>query len=176
MTSVGACSATSPVSEVCTLWVSRECVADGIDSFNRVDVLQARPACRRCWECFAQPAQGEVTPTRSASKSIRAARGHGAVVNRVPACTIGPTTGGAAGMAAQRAPRGGRGKFFVLKPLVRCFRPGFDGFERRMGVSRSASPARGFSAMTVWPSGLRRWLKAPVRKGVGSNPTAFNSR
>ena len=29
-----------------------------------------------------------------------------------------------------------------------------------------------FSALTVWPSGLRRWLKAPVRKGVGSNPTA----
>ena len=26
--------------------------------------------------------------------------------------------------------------------------------------------------MTVWPSGLRRWIKAPVRKGVGSNPTA----
>ena len=25
---------------------------------------------------------------------------------------------------------------------------------------------------TVWPNGLRRWLKAPVRKGVGSNPTA----
>ena len=25
---------------------------------------------------------------------------------------------------------------------------------------------------TVWPSGLRRWLKGPVRKGVGSNPTA----
>ena len=25
---------------------------------------------------------------------------------------------------------------------------------------------------TVWPSGLRRWLQAPVRKGVGSNPTA----
>ncbi len=25
---------------------------------------------------------------------------------------------------------------------------------------------------TVWPSGLRRWLKAPVRKGVGLNPTA----
>jgi len=23
--------------------------------------------------------------------------------------------------------------------------------------------------MTVWPSGLRRWLQAPVRKGVGSN-------
>ena len=28
------------------------------------------------------------------------------------------------------------------------------------------------SAWTVWPSGLRRWLKAPFRKGVGSNPTA----
>ena len=27
-------------------------------------------------------------------------------------------------------------------------------------------------APTVWPSGLRRWLKAPGRKGVGSNPTA----
>ena len=26
--------------------------------------------------------------------------------------------------------------------------------------------------MAVWPSGLRRWLQAPVRKGVGSNPTA----
>ena len=26
--------------------------------------------------------------------------------------------------------------------------------------------------MTVWPSGLRRWLQAPVRKGGGSNPTA----
>ena len=24
----------------------------------------------------------------------------------------------------------------------------------------------------AWPSGLRRWLQAPVRKGVGSNPTA----
>ena len=28
---------------------------------------------------------------------------------------------------------------------------------------------------TVWPSGLRRWLKAPFRKGVGSNPTAVTS-
>ena len=25
---------------------------------------------------------------------------------------------------------------------------------------------------SFWPSGLRRWLQAPVRKGVGSNPTA----
>ena len=30
--------------------------------------------------------------------------------------------------------------------------------------------------MTVWPSGLRRWLQAPVRKGVGSNPTAVSLR
>ena len=29
-----------------------------------------------------------------------------------------------------------------------------------------------FPDMTVSPSGLRRWLQAPVRKGVGSNPTA----
>ena len=28
---------------------------------------------------------------------------------------------------------------------------------------------------TVWPSGLRRWLKAPFRKGVGSNLTAVIS-
>ena len=28
------------------------------------------------------------------------------------------------------------------------------------------------SNKTVWPSGLRRRLKAPFRKGVGSNPTA----
>ena len=27
------------------------------------------------------------------------------------------------------------------------------------------------TARTLWPSGLRRWLKAPFRKGVGSNPT-----
>ena len=27
-------------------------------------------------------------------------------------------------------------------------------------------------ASTVWPIGLRRWLKAPLRKGAGSNPTA----
>ena len=32
------------------------------------------------------------------------------------------------------------------------------------------------SSKTVWPSGLRRWLKAPVRKGVGSNPTAVISQ
>ena len=25
---------------------------------------------------------------------------------------------------------------------------------------------------TLWPSGLRRWVQAPVRKGVGLNPTA----
>ena len=28
---------------------------------------------------------------------------------------------------------------------------------------------------TVWLSGLRRWLQAPVRKGVGSNPTAVTA-
>jgi len=29
--------------------------------------------------------------------------------------------------------------------------------------------------MTVWPSGLGRWLQAPVRKGVGSDPTAVTT-
>ena len=28
--------------------------------------------------------------------------------------------------------------------------------------------------ITVWPGGLRRWLTAPVRKGVGLNPTAVS--
>ena len=36
-------------------------------------------------------------------------------------------------------------------------------FDNRSGKNRN---------MTVWPSGLRRWLQAPVCKGVGSNPTA----
>ena len=33
-------------------------------------------------------------------------------------------------------------------------------------------PQRRVAIMAVWPGGLRRWLQAPVRKGVGSNPTA----
>ena len=44
-------------------------------------------------------------------------------------------------------------------------------------TERLETPSEGQSCLetlnrTVWPSGLRRWLKAPVRKGVGSNPTA----
>ena len=35
--------------------------------------------------------------------------------------------------------------------------------------------AESLAPMTVWPGGLRRWLKAPFRKGVGSNPTAVMS-
>ena len=31
---------------------------------------------------------------------------------------------------------------------------------------------KALAIMTILPSGLRRWLKAPFRKGVGSNPTA----
>ena len=43
-------------------------------------------------------------------------------------------------------------------------------------TSNEAYENEAFSnAETVWPSGLRRWLKAPVRKGVGSNPTAVTS-
>ena len=29
-----------------------------------------------------------------------------------------------------------------------------------------------FGYKTEWPSGLRRWIKAPVRKGAGSNPVS----
>ena len=44
----------------------------------------------------------------------------------------------------------------------------------RLGTAFPATPDFIFQASikTVWPSGLRRWLQAPVRKGVGSNPTA----
>jgi hypothetical protein len=43
------------------------------------------------------------------------------------------------------------------------------------GASR-CSLERCDPSSTVWPSGLRRWLQAPVRKGVGSNPTAVSLR
>ena len=33
----------------------------------------------------------------------------------------------------------------------------------------SVAATRSNRHQTVWPSGLRRWLQAPVRKGVGSN-------
>ena len=33
-------------------------------------------------------------------------------------------------------------------------------------------PCARCSGRAVWPGGLRRWLRAPVRKGPGSNPTA----
>ena len=41
-------------------------------------------------------------------------------------------------------------------------------------LDRQEATGSGISVGTVWPSGLRRWLKAPFRKGVGSNPTAVN--
>ena len=41
---------------------------------------------------------------------------------------------------------------------------------------RVSPTLRTWANMTVWPSGLRRWLQAPVRKGVGSNPTAVSLR
>ena len=40
-----------------------------------------------------------------------------------------------------------------------------------LGSNNSTKPSMP-QLKTVWPSGLRRWLKAPFRKGVGSNPTA----
>ena len=47
------------------------------------------------------------------------------------------------------------------------------GRSTQMSFGPSAGQPR--QDMTVWPSGLRRWLKAPFRKGVGSNPTAVTS-
>ena len=44
------------------------------------------------------------------------------------------------------------------------------GFTSTLGLTKT--PVLRNIVKTVWPSGLRRWLKAPVRKGVGSNPTA----
>ena len=43
---------------------------------------------------------------------------------------------------------------------------------RPMREPRLVTGATDDAFKTVWPSGLRRWLQAPVRKGVGSNPTA----
>lgn len=42
----------------------------------------------------------------------------------------------------------------------------------RLGQHWNPVSSKSQHNMTVWPSGLRRWLQAPVRKGVGSNPTA----
>ena len=41
-------------------------------------------------------------------------------------------------------------------------------------LDRQEATGSGISVGTVWPSGLRRWLKVPFRKDVGSNPTAVN--
>ena len=47
--------------------------------------------------------------------------------------------------------------------------------ERRCAQHSAVSNTPFRRLRTVWPSGLRRWLQAPVRKGVGSNPTAVTS-
>jgi hypothetical protein len=48
---------------------------------------------------------------------------------------------------------------------------GADGAKPRVRSSTAHKSASCNSVTTAWPSGLRRWLKAPFRKGVGSNPT-----
>ena len=47
------------------------------------------------------------------------------------------------------------------------------GFTSTLGLTKT--PVLRSIAKTVWPSGLRRWLKAPVRKGVGSNAARARS-
>ena len=72
----------------------------------------------------------------------------------------------------------GRGRQAFLGSFVFPFAPAKQGLEQELCAFSCASkcvfclrwpPLLG---KTVWPSGLRRWLQAPVRKGVGSNPTA----
>ena len=43
--------------------------------------------------------------------------------------------------------------------------------QRSKGYNTLRNAWAGWAPRTLWPSGLRRWLKAPFRKGVGSNPT-----
>ena len=73
----------------------------------------------------------------------------------------------------------------TTKPRDRATRPLRGCFARR--VTRVTCADRGRATVseldfakptpkTVWPSGRRRWLEAPVRKGVGSNPTAVTLR
>ncbi len=73
----------------------------------------------------------------------------------------------------------------TTKPRDRATRPLRGCFARR--VTRLTCADRGRAAVseldfakptpkTGWPSGRRRWLQAPVRKGVGSNPTAVTLR
>ena len=52
------------------------------------------------------------------------------------------------------------------RPITRCTSKSSGGAQQKDNAMLLLNPK------TVWPSGLRRWLQAPVRKGVGSNPTA----
>ena len=61
--------------------------------------------------------------------------------------------------------------FSCCAPLVGCFSH-CSPMVCENFLSSEKVPGPGSPNMTVWPSGLRRWLKAPFRKGVGSNPTA----
>ena len=69
-----------------------------------------------------------------------------------------------------------RYKVHALLAAVDC--PRFSGVDDHFRITltlchlASILPLQHSSYLTVWPSGLRRWLQAPVRKGVGSNPTA----
>ena len=74
---------------------------------------------------------------------------------------------------------GSRGKHTDAEQLGRCTKPlraSIDVQEHALCQANHAAVlmiCQSSSAITtVWPSGLRRWLQAPVRKGVGSNPTA----
>ena len=82
-------------------------------------------------------------------------------------------------LASKTAPRKARGSGIFgdqLFPLARVTkrlrgRPVTRRLQARI-QAWSGYVANEITAATIWPSGLRRWLKAPFRKGVGSNPTA----
>ena len=50
----------------------------------------------------------------------------------------------------------------------------FEGCCKKSNSVASFRPYHRCPSVTVWLSGLRRWLKAPFHKGVASNPTADN--
>ena len=110
-------------------------------------------------------------PLRTYPQGLRFHRGrHGAI--GAPMCTCA-----ADGARPNNAPSGALMNGLCVCPsrAVRTVR--HSGVWSSGGYRRAAEQCPSSAhvpplSKTVWPSGLRRWLQAPVRKGVGSNPTA----
>ena len=119
--------------------------------------IRPSPAMRRCpWRCCRQnPACREPTKhtynTDLACRLTMAAPGHEPFAKTISMASLGAST----------TPNG----MSAHTPSPGVHTPG-----SAAQATNSCGPCTTFK--TVWPSGLRRWLQAPVRKGVGSNPTA----